>query len=138
LQGVEESCYCVIKADKKKMADFGMAWIPKSYQKMTSDKQIEEQDVWDKDEDVIVDYVKSLVPEKPEKALRFSYVKGPHWWLQMVIPTNVIDDDDLDLWAKCYRSQDELIAIWNYGVRWENWKQIKGDRGTPSINPQVA
>ncbi|EKD15478.1 hypothetical protein MBM_06106 [Drepanopeziza brunnea f. sp. 'multigermtubi' MB_m1] len=115
-------------ADERKVEEIGKVWIPKSYQKVASDGQVEQQDLWADDEDAIVKYIESLTLEEPERALRLSWVEGIPWQLQMVIPANVVTNNDLDFWAKCFESEDALMDFSDDVNDWEAWN-ITGDRG---------
>ncbi|KAJ5032595.1 uncharacterized protein L3040_009193 [Drepanopeziza brunnea f. sp. 'multigermtubi'] len=128
LEGIEEKWYCAIEADERKVEEIGKVWIPKSYQKVASDGQVEQQDLWADDEDAIVKYIESLTLEEPERALRLSWVEGIPWQLQMVIPANVVTNNDLDFWAKCFESEDALMDFSDDVNDWEAWN-ITGDRG---------
>ncbi|EKD17181.1 uncharacterized protein L3040_005399 [Drepanopeziza brunnea f. sp. 'multigermtubi'] len=131
----EKNWYCVIEAEKENIEDVGKAWIPEFYQKMTWNGQFEEENLWVGDEEVIVDYIESLTPN-PEKALRFSYISYVGWDLQMVIPTQVLNDDELELWAQCFESKEELLEYSDKTVDWESWG-ILGDPGLPSAETFV-
>ncbi|KAI9053584.1 hypothetical protein LZ554_002538 [Drepanopeziza brunnea f. sp. 'monogermtubi'] len=128
LEGIEEKWYCAIEADESKVEEMSKVWIPKSYQRVASDDRIEQQELWAEDEDVIVEYIESLMLEEPERTLRLSWVEGIPWQLQMVIPANVVMNNDLDFWAKCFESEDALMDFSDDVNDWEAW-DIKGDRG---------
>ncbi|KAI9055291.1 hypothetical protein LZ554_000252 [Drepanopeziza brunnea f. sp. 'monogermtubi'] len=134
-------------ANKRKMDDIGKVYIPRYYEKSASDgKKAEEtskgwtpapswdqttderQELWGADEKVIVDYIKSQsLVSKPEKALRFSI----DWQWQMLIPTKVVNGGDLDLWAKCYKSEKELVEEFGKeAIDWKSAFDIKGDQKT--------
>ncbi|EKD12396.1 uncharacterized protein L3040_001004 [Drepanopeziza brunnea f. sp. 'multigermtubi'] len=139
--------YCAVAANERKMGDIGKVFIPKSLEKSTSDggkaKEIDEgwqptswsqttpkerQELWGADEEVIVDYIKSMgVVSKPKKAVRFAI----NWQWQMLIPTKVVNGGDLDLWANCYESEEDLVEEFSTeAIDWKSAFEIKGDRTT--------
>ncbi|KAJ5032492.1 uncharacterized protein L3040_009095 [Drepanopeziza brunnea f. sp. 'multigermtubi'] len=137
-RATEESWYCAIRAKKSKIKKISKVWIPKAYEKRT-EEGILDQELWDQSEDVITEYIQAEAsiddPEAAEKALRFSWVMGASdWQLQMLIPTNVLNNYNLDLWARCFDSEDELKKRWNYVVPWDSSSRwdIEGIRGNPN------
>ncbi|EKD15297.1 hypothetical protein MBM_06513 [Drepanopeziza brunnea f. sp. 'multigermtubi' MB_m1] len=129
-----EGWACVIKADTVKFNQVGKVWIPKSYQRMTADDPREQENIWDESEEVIVDYIQTLMPE-PGKALRFSWVRNrTNWQLRMLIPTKVVERDDLDLRADCFESRDMMINEVGDIVPWLTWTiQGQSGGGAPSL-----
>ncbi|KAJ5054615.1 uncharacterized protein L3040_000882 [Drepanopeziza brunnea f. sp. 'multigermtubi'] len=136
---LEGDWFCAIKARKWKTKRVPKAYIPPSYVKKPStrnraqvhpsgvaNKQIK---LWGQKEEVFHEYLRTeLSISEPEKALRFSWVKDIEWILQMNIPMDVVNNDDLDLWAKCFPTPEEL---WKYSkevVDWPAWN-IKGHPG---------
>ncbi|KAI9049406.1 hypothetical protein LZ554_006440 [Drepanopeziza brunnea f. sp. 'monogermtubi'] len=110
-KGEEGSWYCAIKASKWQMKTIRKAYIPKSILKMESGVT-RQLFLWDQDEPVVVNYMRSeLLMRKPEKALRFSWVRRENWEIQMLIPTDVVKKGKLDPWAKCFESKDELEIV---------------------------
>ncbi|KAI9048501.1 hypothetical protein LZ554_007335 [Drepanopeziza brunnea f. sp. 'monogermtubi'] len=88
---------------------------------------------WGEDE-LILSLVKGLVPQ-PEKALRISWVQGTDR-LQMLIPKKLIEEsDDLDLWAKCFESEDELKRFSDKALNWPGEKrwEIMGNIGESNV-----
>ncbi|KAJ5046633.1 uncharacterized protein L3040_003871 [Drepanopeziza brunnea f. sp. 'multigermtubi'] len=68
---------------------------------------------------------------EPKEALRFSWVKGfKGWQLQMLIPTDVVKKDDLELRARCFASEEELMKFSHVTLDWDAWK-AKGYLGKP-------
>ncbi|OBR16302.1 hypothetical protein CH63R_01482 [Colletotrichum higginsianum IMI 349063] len=106
--------HCVFKADKEKLRAATKLWIPSNQW-------------WSKDTD-IRQYIRRY--GDPDETLRFSYIdkwkKGKT--LQMVIPTEMINKNTLDIFAKCFPSKAELMAYENKKVSWLSWKII----GLPS------
>ncbi|EKD18144.1 hypothetical protein MBM_03916 [Drepanopeziza brunnea f. sp. 'multigermtubi' MB_m1] len=130
--GKEGGWYCAIKANESKMRNIEKVYIPKSYEQKIWNR-VEQVNLWGGTEEVIVDYIEFESKPKilqPEKALRFSL----NWQMQMLIPTKVVDNGDLDLWGKCFRSENELKQFSYNIIDWESWN-IKGDRGKPVYDP---
>ncbi|KAI9051830.1 hypothetical protein LZ554_004092 [Drepanopeziza brunnea f. sp. 'monogermtubi'] len=132
-QGDEGSWYCAIKARRWKMNRIKKVFIPKTYLSLTDDG-IKENQLWGAEEGVILEYIKMLMISKPAKALRFSWVKGIRWQLQMAIPKEVVEKDDLDLWAQCFESEEELFEFSSDIVNFEAWT-IAGDQESSSSLP---
>ncbi|EKD13055.1 hypothetical protein MBM_08817 [Drepanopeziza brunnea f. sp. 'multigermtubi' MB_m1] len=122
--GVGDEWYCVIEADDDKMEEVGKVWVPKT----TPGDGGRPKHLWD-DEDAILEYIGTLMPD-PEKALRFSYIV-PLPKLQMVIPTEMINSDELDFSAECWQTQAELEAYSSETVDWTSWKIAGEDPGPP-------
>ncbi|EKD18883.1 hypothetical protein MBM_03125 [Drepanopeziza brunnea f. sp. 'multigermtubi' MB_m1] len=122
--------HCVIKADSDKIENADKIYIPKDYHKLTSTGKIEENYLWNGDEKLLSEFIEKMILD-PEKTLRFSWIlhHGPH--LQMVIPTDVLNNDDLDLWAECFESEKELLEYSSKIIDWDSWNII-GDPGLPS------
>ncbi|KAJ5033585.1 uncharacterized protein L3040_008697 [Drepanopeziza brunnea f. sp. 'multigermtubi'] len=132
-KGEGGSWYCAIKASKWQMKKIRKAYIPRSLLKLESgvSRRIF---LWNQDETVIVNYMSSeLWMRKPQKALRFSWVRRGYWEMQMLIPTDVVKKDKLDLWAKCFESEDELVRFSGDIINWAGTWGIKGDRGRPTL-----
>ncbi|KAJ5041578.1 uncharacterized protein L3040_005158 [Drepanopeziza brunnea f. sp. 'multigermtubi'] len=135
-KGDEGSWYCAIKARNWKMKMIGKAFVPKTFMGTTVNG-IEQTQLWGADEEVIVEYIRNkLGMSHPANALRLSWVLGIKWQLQMAIPKKVVDEDKLDLWAQCFRTEAELYAFSNKVIDFEAWT-IAGDPGWPtSILPE--
>ncbi|KAI9047455.1 hypothetical protein LZ554_008174 [Drepanopeziza brunnea f. sp. 'monogermtubi'] len=132
LDGEEWSWYCVIRANKKKLANIDKVYVPESYQKMTSDGRMEEQSLVGGDDEFIVEYIKSETGfSDPEAALRFTWVQGSNWHLQMAVPTKVVDGGHLGEWAKCFKTRNEM-EVSDDAIDWQAWK-IKKYREQPDI-----
>ncbi|KAI9054077.1 hypothetical protein LZ554_001248 [Drepanopeziza brunnea f. sp. 'monogermtubi'] len=123
--------YCVIEADINKIAEARKIYIPEYYQGTDRDGQRNEVVLWHAGEDVIVDYIARTIPQEPGKALRFSWIADFEWEMQMLIPTDVVNNDGLDLWSECFETRDELKKYSSEVVDWEGWG-ITGDHGLPS------
>ncbi|KAI9048446.1 hypothetical protein LZ554_007282 [Drepanopeziza brunnea f. sp. 'monogermtubi'] len=121
--------YCAIKADSEAVEKVGKVWIPKHRQQVRNSLAIWPIQLWYADEEDIQEYVEGLVPKDPEKALRFSYIHGVPELLQMVIPTKTINNDELDFWAQCWETEDELLAFSSEIVPWTTKWQIAGNSG---------
>jgi hypothetical protein len=84
-----------------------------------------------------VNYIYSQIKHEPEKALRFSWTSNFDWGLQMLIPREVVNLDELDLWSECFSSMDELED--EHGdktINYESWT-ITGKRGPESLQTFV-
>ncbi|KAI9054959.1 hypothetical protein LZ554_002102 [Drepanopeziza brunnea f. sp. 'monogermtubi'] len=131
--GEKGDWYCGIKANKQKLKEIGKIWIPQAYQKSTP-AGLKEQELWAQEERDILNYIKStskrLELNNPEKALRFSL----SYQMQMLIPKQVVINGDLDLWAKCFESQDDLEDLSDDVIDWKSWG-IKGERGRAAYEP---
>jgi hypothetical protein len=67
-----------------------------------------------------------------DTALRFSWVENNNnRHMQMLIPTTVVNNDYLDVRAKCFESKDKMLKEYSDGIiNWDDkevW-DIKGDR----------
>ncbi|KAI9053120.1 hypothetical protein LZ554_003387 [Drepanopeziza brunnea f. sp. 'monogermtubi'] len=110
----DDDWYCVIKADEEMLDQINKAWIPRVH--------------WFRGEEEVVHYIRRLPARDPEKALRFSYIWASEDLLQMLIPTNVVNNDELDLWGKCFETKAELEAYSSHNIDWEAWN-LRGDPG---------
>ncbi|KAI9049099.1 hypothetical protein LZ554_006947 [Drepanopeziza brunnea f. sp. 'monogermtubi'] len=122
--GDQGDWYCVVKADSSKIDQISKVWIPEFWQKTDQFGEPIGQEELYGNEDLTVGYIKTVVPE-PEKALRFSNV-GLNGELQMLIPTKVVDNNDLELWSKCYETEEELREVSDGDANWKGWG-IEGD-----------
>jgi hypothetical protein len=124
--------FCVIKADKEKIKAATKVWIPKYSPEPTEDGE-KPTTLWskrkDNDED-ISKYITSFGISDPEKALRFSYLSQDPEKMQMVIPTDMLNKNDLDLWAHCWEKEYELEDEYSETVNWKGWEGIVGNPGT--------
>jgi hypothetical protein len=132
-EGDDDDWYCVIEADIEKFSQVGKIWIPPYWDKPVYSEITEEIQLWEGEEDDLMEYI--VVRTKmsnPEKALRFSYVS---WWhqteLQMVIPTQMVNSEELGLWAICFPKSEELKRYSSEVVDWKSWGDIKGEAGDP-------
>ncbi|EKD19983.1 hypothetical protein MBM_01935 [Drepanopeziza brunnea f. sp. 'multigermtubi' MB_m1] len=125
--------FCAIEANKNKMKEIVKVWIPKEFESMTWGSQIKKYQLWGQDEEegAILDYIHSSVMiDEPEKALRFSWIEGV---AQMTIPTDVVNNGDLELWAKCFGSIHELNK---YSDRHVDWEAIWTIRSSELAHPE--
>ncbi|EKD16840.1 uncharacterized protein L3040_001123 [Drepanopeziza brunnea f. sp. 'multigermtubi'] len=120
---LSDEWYCVIKADSDKIGKADKVWIPKIFE--DEERSVE---LWTGNEDAILEYIKSLVSDDAEEALRFSYIVGAGEKLQMVIPPEAIDEDDLGLWAQCWATEEEQMRHSSEIVPWTTWN-IVGNLG---------
>ncbi|EKD21549.1 hypothetical protein MBM_00662 [Drepanopeziza brunnea f. sp. 'multigermtubi' MB_m1] len=112
---------CAIEADSGKIAAAQKIYIPDvQYYKKSYYSAVEEKKLRTGDEEVILEYI-ALKMENPKKALRFSWVHHETWRLQMVIPTDVLRDDDLYLTAICYETEKEVLDNSGASVSWSSW-----------------
>ncbi|EKD20387.1 hypothetical protein MBM_01069 [Drepanopeziza brunnea f. sp. 'multigermtubi' MB_m1] len=117
--------YCAVEADSSKLDKIRKVWIPEFWKRTDQfGNLIGEEELYG-NEALTVGYIGTVVPE-PQKALRFSEV-GLNRELSMLIPTQVIDSDDLELWCKCYETKEELREASDGAIDWEAWG-IEGDR----------
>ncbi|EKD15301.1 uncharacterized protein L3040_001669 [Drepanopeziza brunnea f. sp. 'multigermtubi'] len=124
-RGIEGAWYCAVRANTEKMKGIDKIYIPEYYRAVPSNKR---QRLYSQGEDVIMEYLASEDLLTPGEALRFGPILGSHSQLQMLIPTTVINDDKLSLWAKCFKSEFELREYTNEEIDWqhrEDW-EIKG------------
>ncbi|TEA15652.1 hypothetical protein C8034_v001471 [Colletotrichum sidae] len=107
--------HCVFKADEDKLQAATKLWIPRTW---NGDKLW-----WTRDSNVRR-YISQY--GDPDQTLRFSYID--QWedgrTLQMVIPTEMVNRDTLDIFAKCFPSKEELLAYEDERVRWLSWNMI--------------
>jgi hypothetical protein len=120
------------------MENINKVYIPESYEKTLDGRRVR-QKLWAADqagdEEAIVEYIREAGMSEPEKALRFTWVQGREWYLQMVIPTTVVDGHGLEEWAECYKSRNKLMKFLdgsNDAIDWEAWG-IKGYQEQPDI-----
>ncbi|KAJ5051533.1 uncharacterized protein L3040_001309 [Drepanopeziza brunnea f. sp. 'multigermtubi'] len=126
----KENWYCVITADSDKIKDARKIYIPEYYEE-TSHEEIEEKMLWHEGEEVIVEYIRKFLPD-PEKVLRFSYISLYEEDTQMLIPTDMLNSDVLDLWSQCYATEAELLAYSREVIDWKKW-DVAGDPGIPVL-----
>ncbi|KAI9054086.1 hypothetical protein LZ554_001257 [Drepanopeziza brunnea f. sp. 'monogermtubi'] len=119
--------YCAFEANSAKMNAATKVWIPESYEEIGWDPEVKERRaLWAGTEEEISDYLLSMV-DNPQKALRFSYVQENPDQLLMVIPTETINANELDILAYCWKTEYGLKKYMNaQPVKWANW-DILGD-----------
>ncbi|EKD17561.1 hypothetical protein MBM_04422 [Drepanopeziza brunnea f. sp. 'multigermtubi' MB_m1] len=103
LEAAEDECYCVITADSEKLTNTAKVWIPERAARVRNGKR-KFRTLWHRDDRIVLNYIASMVPGDPEKALRFSEISyEPVRMLKMDIATDMINNDDLGLWARCWK-----------------------------------
>ncbi|KAJ5051490.1 uncharacterized protein L3040_001266 [Drepanopeziza brunnea f. sp. 'multigermtubi'] len=124
----EDEWYCVVEADSAKMDAVTKVWIPESYEEVTWNPEVKEKkDLWAGTEEAISEYLESMV-DNPRKALRFSYVQEDPDKLLMVIPSETINDNELDLEAQCWETESSLKEYAGERVEWTNWNILEDPR----------
>ncbi|EKD16231.1 uncharacterized protein L3040_009531 [Drepanopeziza brunnea f. sp. 'multigermtubi'] len=126
-QGSVESWYCVLEADSRKIKEVKKVWIPQYY------KNTKLWSLWKRNEKTILEYIRSIGVPNPRKALRFSYIKVAPQKLQMVIPTDTINNNELDITAQCWKTEGELSQYSSKTVDWKSWK-IAGNPDTIPVD----
>ncbi|EKD18002.1 uncharacterized protein L3040_004541 [Drepanopeziza brunnea f. sp. 'multigermtubi'] len=115
--------HCVVKANVDKIKDLSKVWIPESYDQITFTGRRPTQ-LWYEDEEIIIEYVETKVPD-PKKALRFTHNPEDSSKLRMVIPTDLMHDDDLGLWARCWETKNELMDYSRgESLDWTDWQIV--------------
>jgi hypothetical protein len=138
----DDTWYCAVKARKWKTKRAGKVVVPAFYTKDTANGRVGPVQLWGQKEEVIEEYIKSEAKIKEaEKALRFSWDKDDDLILQMAIPTAMVDKaptssfkrfipfasrSELDLWAQCWETEEELHQFSDDVIAWEKW-DVKGD-----------
>ncbi|EKD13042.1 hypothetical protein MBM_08804 [Drepanopeziza brunnea f. sp. 'multigermtubi' MB_m1] len=122
--GQESDWYCVIRADIEKIDSIDKAWIPLTWEKENEDGKVEKIELYG-EEELTVEYIRSLMIPEPEKALRLSTIDD-EGSLQMLIPTKVVNSGVLDLWAICFETPEKLAEFSNEFPEWDDW-DIKGE-----------
>ncbi|KAI9054671.1 hypothetical protein LZ554_001823 [Drepanopeziza brunnea f. sp. 'monogermtubi'] len=142
--GDDDDWYCIVKGDSVKINAAQKVWVPETYVSGAgSSSNPEKTYLWGGNEDLISEYIQTLsLPGRdgtpdPEKALRLSYVAfSDEERLQMVIPDQVLRDGELDLWAKCFETEEkleeELAEQPTEAVDWKSWR-IAGGAGRESV-----
>ncbi|KAJ5047118.1 uncharacterized protein L3040_002961 [Drepanopeziza brunnea f. sp. 'multigermtubi'] len=143
--------FCVIKADQDKLQAIGKAWIPEYWDRLIAGQKYEKFHLWSGKEVDIMRYLHFMRIRNRERALRFSWVATGKPWskidrippLHMLIPTDVIVDDQLGLWAKCFETAEEVeefsstihdLLSWEdilQKINWLGWAEIIGDPEDP-------
>ncbi|EKD15194.1 uncharacterized protein L3040_001563 [Drepanopeziza brunnea f. sp. 'multigermtubi'] len=120
--GREWEWYCAFEADLEKIKEATKVWIPHV-------NYMYYENLWYREEREILEYITTIVSENPEKALRFSigYFSARTEEMTMAIPLAAVQNNDYDLWGKCWRTRDELKEYANRILDWRSWEII----GTP-------
>ncbi|EKD18823.1 hypothetical protein MBM_03065 [Drepanopeziza brunnea f. sp. 'multigermtubi' MB_m1] len=116
--------YCVIKADKKKIKAARKVTIPKFNQIRIAPDRSQTTTLYGAEEHVISNYIAIYrgLPQ-PDKVLRFSWVEGLDQQRQMTIPAQMVMNDDLETWAKCFETEEKLRKYSEETIEWErDWK----------------
>ncbi|KAI9055742.1 hypothetical protein LZ554_000683 [Drepanopeziza brunnea f. sp. 'monogermtubi'] len=138
--------HCAIAADSEKMKAVSKVWIPEYYwttRRVGRKSKSERVQLWtyeSKNEDTIIRYIReSLGVPRPEKALRFATIPSlsESIKLQMVIPTETINSNDLDFWAQCWETRAGLLESQPQPqtVDWMSWEDIAGNRDPVDPEP---
>ncbi|EKD15779.1 hypothetical protein MBM_05790 [Drepanopeziza brunnea f. sp. 'multigermtubi' MB_m1] len=88
--------------------------------------------LWDQDESIIAEYMRTLGVRDPDRALRFSNIAGAPGKKQVLIPSEVVNDDELNIYGAC--SDNEMYTRALPGPRWQYYG-IAGDPGPEDGNP---
>ncbi|EKD16202.1 uncharacterized protein L3040_009559 [Drepanopeziza brunnea f. sp. 'multigermtubi'] len=125
--------YCVVEADREKMEEAQKVYIPEYYENTYQNGRRQEIQLWFAGDRYIMEYIWQYIRHSQggEKALRFSYIASKGYNMQMVIPTEVVNKDELELWSECFKTKEELLAYSDKTVNWDSWN-IKGEIGLPS------
>ncbi|EKD21833.1 hypothetical protein MBM_00946 [Drepanopeziza brunnea f. sp. 'multigermtubi' MB_m1] len=131
--------YCIIKADVKALSTVGKIWIPEYYPVARPGGRFRLRMLWGNLERRIVDYIRMFLPN-PERALRFSWVQFFNVLheplLQMVIPTQLLREDTLRLWAYCVPTAEMMLNYSRVTVDWPTWN-IEGEPGEAPISIEL-
>ncbi|EKD15314.1 uncharacterized protein L3040_001681 [Drepanopeziza brunnea f. sp. 'multigermtubi'] len=113
--------YCAIEADSDKFDAVDKVWVPEYWDDPETG---EEESLWSVAESEILRYIDTLVSNS-EDALRFSRISGNESKLQMLLPTDVVNNNDLGFSAICFDSERQLRGYSNEVIDWRAW-QIEG------------
>ncbi|EKD21302.1 hypothetical protein MBM_00415 [Drepanopeziza brunnea f. sp. 'multigermtubi' MB_m1] len=116
--------YCYFLADQERLNKTEKVWVPKSYKK-TGFFRSKTTRIWFEGEAVVAKYVKKIVKDA-NNAIRFSWLYEPDLDMEMLIPTEMVNNDALGLYAQC--SQNRLELSYTEVVDWSSWA-IAGDSG---------
>ncbi|KAK1579388.1 uncharacterized protein LY79DRAFT_564372 [Colletotrichum navitas] len=109
--GERNDWWCYVLAEMGPLGQAPKVWIPKR--------------LWDKPEINTAAYVQGHLnePESPDYALRLSQTKGyPSGYIQMLIPTRMVQDNTLGTSAYCYRNRQELPYHQPVSYDWRNFR----------------
>ncbi|EKD20630.1 hypothetical protein MBM_01312 [Drepanopeziza brunnea f. sp. 'multigermtubi' MB_m1] len=121
--------YCVIEADTHKIIEAPKIFIPEFWD-IPTEAGPERMYLWSGVEGLILEYIGSKISH-PKEAIRFGWILFREWELQMLIPTDLLNDDKFDLWGECFETKDELRQRSNENIEWTAWT-ISGNPGYPS------
>ncbi|KAK1991508.1 hypothetical protein LX36DRAFT_675194 [Colletotrichum falcatum] len=119
----ERDWHCAIKADEHRFAAASKAWIP--YDDYYGNQ------MWNRGERAISDYIDNSLHLDSDKTLRLSYVAGHGLNVQMLIPTAMVNSDALDFYAQCFRTKEELQRYSDEVVDYDRWPNVIGYKGDP-------
>ncbi|EKD19564.1 hypothetical protein MBM_02801 [Drepanopeziza brunnea f. sp. 'multigermtubi' MB_m1] len=122
--GVKEgNWYCAIEANSMHLERIGKVYIPFYHSTYPEPPQY----LWNQGDEVILDYIQQKgLAEDPFTALRISYIEAEVLQMQMLIPAIVIEQDYLNLRAKCFDSVDDLKTYSSATMNWLDELDIKG------------
>ncbi|KAK2000876.1 hypothetical protein LX36DRAFT_389493 [Colletotrichum falcatum] len=106
--------WCYVFAEAGPLRQAPKVWIP--------------DHLWDQPEEDIADYVEGRLKggESPEYALRMSQVKGyPDGFIQMLIPTDMVNYNMLRTSARCHRNRHELPIEDPVDYDWHGFRNEK-------------
>ncbi|EKD12451.1 uncharacterized protein L3040_001064 [Drepanopeziza brunnea f. sp. 'multigermtubi'] len=126
--------FCVVEADSAKLKAASKVWIPEH----TYDDDGRERKLWFQSDETLLNYVKTKVEENPENAIRFSYMQYHPEEFQMVLPTSMVNNDELNLWAYCYKRKEDLQNYWRETIKWQRWNIAGDPKPRKSLYHQVT
>ncbi|KAI9055644.1 hypothetical protein LZ554_000588 [Drepanopeziza brunnea f. sp. 'monogermtubi'] len=116
--------YCYFLADQELLDKAGKVWVPR-YVKERGLFGSKTKRLWFEGEAVVAKYVKKIV-KNADNAIRFSWLYEPNVDMEMLIPTEMVNNGALGLKAQC--SPDMLDLTYTDVVDWSSWA-IAGDPG---------
>ncbi|KAI9052211.1 hypothetical protein LZ554_003570 [Drepanopeziza brunnea f. sp. 'monogermtubi'] len=124
LWGSKAQWYCVIEADMDEFEELSKVWIPESYSETDENGEVKTTDLWTWDSDNEADihkYIQTKDVRDPKNTILFSAMRNEPGEVQMVIPTGLLGDDDLDFSAQCFETLEELGKYSEKTVDWMSW-----------------
>ncbi|KAJ0158445.1 hypothetical protein CTA2_11559 [Colletotrichum tanaceti] len=107
--------WCYVKADRGKLRRAPKVWIPES--------------LWGHPESQIASYVRRHLHqgESADSALRLSRMKSyPNGYDQVLIPTSMVQNDELDTFAKCYEEDSDVPV--KEDVDYDEWTNFRNSQ----------
>ncbi|EKD18737.1 uncharacterized protein L3040_008757 [Drepanopeziza brunnea f. sp. 'multigermtubi'] len=130
LEATSGEWYCVVKADKYDMAAVKKVWIPEDNDEFVwSD---DEDDLWTGNEAYIDQYLRNVGADR-ETVIRFSPTDDAavnDAVLQMVIPTDMVNENKLGFWAQCWPTDEEQDEHTEETLHWKGWNIDRDPRST--------